>query len=134
MKYKNIYILLAALSLFSCSKEQGGQEPQAGGAITIEASIGALTKTPLPDVEKSAFSEGDQISLYAWTGSATEVPAKKIVDGVVNTFDGTKWTPATQMLWNYVKENHYFLGVYPVKAITNFTADEYTFFIIIMIK
>ena len=126
MRYKNIYILLAALSLFSCTKEQGGQEPRSGGAITIEASIGALTKGSVPNPEKSAFSEGDRISIYAWTGSATEVPAKKIVNGVVNTFDGTKWTPETQMLWNYVKENHYFLGVYPAKAITNFTADEYT--------
>ena len=123
---KHIHIFaLAALVLFSCSKEKGGQEVQAGSnVLSIKATVGA-TKSAAPLELKSAFESGDQISLYAWMGSATAVPEKKIVDGVVNTFDGAVWTPETKMLWSYVKEKHYFLGVYPTKKITNFTADEY---------
>jgi hypothetical protein len=130
MKSKSIYTLAGALFVASvllagCAKEKGGTEPAARSAITIEASIGTPTKV-IYNGDAASFAAGDQVSLYAWMGSATEIPAKKIVDGVVNTFNGTAWIPASQMLWSPVKENHYFLGVYPVKSITNFTADAYT--------
>ena len=127
MKYKYISIFFSAVALLlSCSKEENA-EPVTGSAITMEATIGAPTKVAY-DGDKASFAAGDQVSLYAWMGSATEIPAKKIVDGVVNTLDGESglWKPATQMLWSPVKENHYFLGVYPAKSITNFTADAYT--------
>ena len=128
-RMKHYKILLSAaisvLALFSCDKEKGGTEPAARSAITIEAAIGTPTKVAY-DGDAASFAAGDQISLYAWMGSAEAVPEKKIVDGVVNTFDGTLWKPETQMLWSHVKENHYFLGVYPKKYITNFTADDYT--------
>ena len=126
---KHYKILLSAaisvLALFSCAKEKGGTEPAARSAITIEASIGTPTKVTY-NGDAASFAAGDQVSLYAWMGSATEIPAKKVVNGVVNTFNGTAWTPATQMLWSPVKENHYFLGVYPPRQITDFTADAYT--------
>jgi len=127
MKHYKILLsaAISALALFSCAKEKGGTEPAARSAITIEASIGTPTKVTY-NGEAASFAAGDQISLYAWMGSAEAVPEKKIVDGVVNTFDGTVWTPETQMLWSHVKENHYFLGVYPKKYITDFTADDYT--------
>ena len=130
MHNKTLYTLAGALLaagvlLAGCSKEKGGQEPAARSAITIEAAIGTPTKVTYSG-DAAAFEDGDQISLYAWMGSAEAVPEKKIVDGVVNTFDGTVWTPETQMLWSHVKENHYFLGVYPKKYITDFTADDYT--------
>ena len=130
MKSKSIYTLAGALLaagvlLAGCAKEKGGTEPAARSAITIEAAIGTPTKVAY-DGDAASFAAGDQISLYAWMGSAEAVPEKKIVDGVVNTFDGTLWKPETQMLWSHVKENHYFLGVYPKKYITNFTADDYT--------
>lgn len=130
LKSKFLYTLAGALLaagvlLAGCAKEKGGTEPAARSAITIEASIGTPTKVTY-NGDAASFAAGDQVSLYAWMGSATEIPAKKIVDGVVNTFNGTAWTPATQMLWSPVKENHYFLGVYPAKNITNFTADAYT--------
>ena len=110
--------------LASCAKESG-QEPQAPTAITIEASIGEPTKS-MPIEDKRSFAAEDKISVYAWMGSAAEVPQKKVVDGIVNTFDGSKWAPASQMLWSYRKENHYFLAVYPSRYITNFTADAWT--------
>ncbi|MBR0245308.1 MAG: fimbrillin family protein, partial [Bacteroidales bacterium] len=130
LKSKSLYTLAVALLaagvlLAGCAKEKGGQEPAARSAITIEAAIGTPTKVAY-NGDAASFAAGDQISLYAWMGSAEAVPEKKIVDGVVNTFDGSVWTPETQMLWSHVKENHYFLGVYPKKYITNFTADAYT--------
>lgn len=130
LKSKSLYTLAGALLLTgallaSCSKEKGGQASQAPGVLTIEAAIGTPTRVAY-DGDTAAFEDGDQISLYAWMGSAEAIPEKKIVDGVVNTFDGSKWTPETQMLWSHVKENHYFLGVYPKKYITDFTADDYT--------
>ena len=130
LKSKSLYTLAGALLaagvlLAGCAKEKGGTEPAARSAITIEASIGTPTKVTY-NGDAAAFEDGDQISLYAWMGSAEAVPEKKIVNGVVNTFNGTAWTPATQMLWSPVKENHYFLGVYPARSITNFTADAYT--------
>jgi hypothetical protein len=125
MKYKYLLIFLSAFALLlSCAKEENA-EPVTGSAITMEATIGAPTKVTY-NGDAASFAAGDQVSLYAWMGSATEIPAKKIVDGVVNTFNGTAWIPATQMLWSPVKEKHYFLAVYPHKSITNFTADAYT--------
>lgn len=124
-KYKILLsAAISALMLASCAKENG-VEAEECGAITIEASIGDPTKVAY-NGDKASFIAGDKVSVYVWMGSAAEVPQKKVVNGVVNTFDGNQWKPDTQMLWSYKKENHYFLGVYPPKAITNFTADAYT--------
>ena len=100
------------------------KEPDAG-SITVEASIGAPTKVAY-DGATSRFAEGDRIAVYAWTGSASSVPDTRVVDGVVNTFDGSAWTPASLMRWRNDSDAHYFLGVSPVHAISSFTADEYT--------
>ena len=117
--YKHIpLIAVAALLLLGCVKE-----PDAG-SITVEASIGAPTKVAY-DGAKSSFAAGDKIAVYAWLGSASEVPATRVVDGVVNTFDGSAWTPASLMRWRNGSDAHYFLGVSPVHAISDFTADEY---------
>lgn len=129
MKNNSIYnitgaLLLAGALLVGCT-DDSANESKAPNALTIEASIGSPTRVAY-NGDAANFAQGDQISLYAWMGSATEVAEHKVVNGVVNTYDGTKWTPAKQMLWSYIKENHYFLGVYPAKTITNFTADSYT--------
>lgn len=75
----------------------------------------------------TVFEAGDGVSIYAWTGSATTVPADKVVNGVVNSLgtDG-KWTPATPMLWADMVTPHYFLGIYPARTVSDFTADPYT--------
>ena len=122
----NIIVLFAAagvLALAGCSKEP---EAADGGNITIEASVGAMTKVSY-DGDKTGFTDGDQIAVFGWTGSADAVPATRVVDGVVNTLgtDG-KWTPESPMLWKPGLVEHYFLGVYPVHAITDYTADDYT--------
>ena len=123
MRTPYIFILAAAsaLAIAAC-----GKLSESSPAITIEAGIGTMTKVAT-DGDKATFESGDKISVYAWLGSATEVPATRVVDGVVNTLgsDG-KWTPASQMLWDDKTSKHYFLGVSPVRSVTSFSADTYT--------
>jgi len=119
---------LAALLAVSCSKETGRQQeetslPQA--AISVQASVSELTKAATAGAETS-FEAGDQLSLYVWTGSAAAVSSKKVVDGVVNTFDGTIWTPASRMLWKNVRDPHFFLGIFPAREVSSFTEDPVT--------
>ena len=125
MRRTKIYLVTAAalLALAGCDR---ALEP-AGGAITIEASVGPMTKVTY-DGAGSAFAAGDQLALYAWTGTATEIPARRAVDGVVNTFDGTKWTPASLMRWQTMSTPHFFLGVSPAPgaAVADLTAVPYT--------
>ncbi|MBR4523992.1 MAG: fimbrillin family protein [Bacteroidales bacterium] len=116
---KHIPLIAAALLLLpGCLKE-----PDAG-TITVEATVGPATKVAY-DGAKSSFAAGDRIAVYAWTGSAAEVPATRVVDGVVNSYDGSAWTPASLMRWRNGFDAHYFLGVSPVHAISSFTADAY---------
>ena len=118
-----ILLTASALLLSGCNK---AFDPVDAGSITVEAGIGAMTKVTTDGVV-SSFEEGDKIAVYAWTGSAAAVPAERVVDGVVNTLgsDG-KWTPASQMRWKVGTDAHYFLGVSPVRAVSDFTADAVT--------
>ena len=94
------FIPLAALGLMAaaCSNDESAPAQQEAKYITIEASIGDLTRATTTG-NTTVFDAGDGVSIYAWTGWATTVPADKVVNGVVNTLgtDG-KWTPATPML------------------------------------
>ena len=122
------FIPLAALGLLvaACSSDESAPAQQEAKYITIEASIGNMTRATTTG-NSAVFDAGDGVSIYAWTGSATAVSADKVVDGVVNTLgtDG-KWTPATPMLWADMVTPHYFLGIYPARMVTDFTADPYT--------
>ena len=115
---------LAALLAVSCAKESGQKEtaPLPQAAISVQASVSGLTKAVTNGLQTS-FEANDQLTLYAWTGSNAAVPEKKVVSGVVNTFNGTKWTPASTMLWKNVFDAHYFLGISPARTVTSFTAD-----------
>ena len=122
------YFLPALLSLavlVACNREDlfpnGGPRP-----ISIEAGIGAMSKVAVSG-NSASFETGDAISLYAWTGSASPVPATRVVDGIKKTLaaDGS-WTPASPMLWRDNVSMHYFLGIYPARTVTDFTADAYT--------
>ena len=122
------FIPLAALGLMAaaCSNDESAPAQPEAKFITIDASIGSLTRATTTG-NSATFDAGDKVTLYAWTGTATAVPAQKVVDGVVNTLgaDG-KWTPATQMLWSDMVTPHYFLGIYPARTVADFTADPYT--------
>lgn len=115
---------LAALLAASCAKESGQKEtaPLPQVPISVEASVSGLTKAVTNGLQ-TTFEDGDQLTLYAWTGSNAAVPEKKVVSGVVNTFDGTKWTPASTMLWKNVRDPHFFLGISPARTVNSFTAD-----------
>ena len=123
MKRNNIYLATAAalLALAGCDR---ALEPS-GGAITVEASIGPMTKVQTTGVA-TTFETGDRLALYAWTGGADSVPASRTVDGVPNTLgsDG-KWTPSAPMLWQNATDAHFFVGVSPVRSISDFTADPF---------
>ena len=122
MRIHNILFLMAAagLVLTSCGKLPDSR------LITIEAGIGTMTKVTYTTDDAAVFASGDELSLYAWMGSSSAVPAVRIVDGVKNTFDGAKWTPDLPMLWDDKSSKHYFLGISPARKVTNFTADPYT--------
>ena len=109
------------LLLAGCAKEFGAAE---GGVITIEASIGDLTKVSY-EGNTSSFTEGDKISVYAWTSSANSVSTPLVVDGVENTFNGSIWGPSSQMLWSNMTDSHYFIGVHPARKISDFKADPF---------
>ena len=117
-------ILLLVTALTACNHDNNENDvPQAAKFITIDAAVGAQTRATA-----TAFEPGDRVSIYAWTGSPDAVPAQRVADNAVNTLDadGTRWTATTQMLWKDATTPHYFLGIYPSKAVTDFTADTYT--------
>lgn len=115
-------IAFAALLVASCAKESGPKETTLPQSISVEASVSGLSKVATDGLQTS-FEANDQLTLFAWTGSNASVAEKKVVNGVVNTFDGTKWTPASTMLWKNVSDAHYFLGISPSRTVTSFTAD-----------
>ena len=127
IKHSQIILIVAAgiMLLVGCAKEQGLAE---AGGITVQATIGQMTKVNYTtDGIGTSFTAGDKIAVYGWTGNANAVPASRVVDGVVNTLGGDgKWTPEKQMRWKPGGEAHYFLGVSPARAITDFAADSFT--------
>lgn len=122
---KRLTLLFAAIVLAACS---GTDVPERPVEICIDASVGSLTRVSYSG-DATGFDAGDRIAVYAWTGSASEVPAERVVDGVANTLDSQgKWVPEAQMLWKTVADPHYFLGVHPLPAarIADFSAVAYT--------
>ena len=123
---KNLFIIAAVgLSALACNKATDFPGTS-GKQITIQAGIGSMSKVATIG-DQSVFQEGDNISLYSWTGGATAVSPNLVVNGVRNTLgENGKWTPETQMLWADMVSSHYFIGVCPERTVTNFTSDVYT--------
>lgn len=123
-KIQFLALAAAVLALGSCNNDDDFA-PVANSEITVDASIGTMSRVATTG-NATTFEKDDQISVYAWTGAADEVPADRVVNGAVNTYDGTKWTATPQMLWADMNTEHYFLAVYPSHTITDFKADPYT--------
>ena len=127
---KKLSILALALSVLaaSCTKEVGemGSGRGKAGEIRVSASVNDVTKA-IHNGASTTFANEDQLSLYVWTGENTAVPAEPWINGEVNTYNSEtkKWEPKNMMLWKNTTDAHYFLGVYPARAITNFTADPF---------
>ncbi len=105
------------LALAGCNREFALLQQE--GGITVRASIGQMTKLQYSG-NSAEFSAGDQILVYVWAGTAGS--SNPVVDGVVNSFDGSKWTPDKVMNWGAKTDTHQFLGIYPVpSSVTSFT-------------
>ena len=132
MKKTILYLALmgaVAMTLSSCNKERG--ESQKPEYITVSTNIGGMTKVTTNSDGEQVFEVGDEISVYAWTGSKDVAPvaADRVVDNSINKL-GTdaKWVATPQMLWKNMTEEHFFIGVYPKDAssVADLTAADYT--------
>jgi hypothetical protein len=119
---KYIILSLAALTVLAACNKEGGKDHK---TITVKAGIGTMTKVAYTE-DKSAFVEGDDLTLFAWTGEKTAIPEKLVVKGVNNTLKSGLWQPDIQMLWADMTTPHYFMAVSPARVVTSFTADPYT--------
>ena len=131
MKKKTYLIALMAmaLTLGSCSDNENGIGGETSKYITVSTSIGNMTRVATDANGGQTFEEGDEISVYAWTGDATTVPAAtgRVVDNAINKLTKGAWISTPQMLWKNNRDKHYFIGVYPTKAISDLAAGEYVF-------
>lgn len=123
MKKKTLFAaVLAAVVLVSCNNKQV-QSQAKPEYITVSTSIDNLTRVSTTG-DASRFDEGDKISVYAWTGTADEVPtANLVVNNSLNELKGGKWLPTPLMKWANMSTPHFFLSVYPARTIADFKAD-----------
>ena len=131
MKTKTyLFALMAmALTLGSCSDNENGIGGETSKYITVSTSIGNMTRVATDANGGQTFEEGDEISVYAWTGDATVAPEtrERVVNNAINKLTNGSWISNPQMLWKNNRDKHYFIGVYPISAISDLSAGEYTF-------
>ena len=133
MKKKTyLFTLMAmALTLGSCSDNENGIGGETSKYITVSTSIGNMTRVATDEKGGQTFEEGDEISVYAWTGDATVAPEtrERVVNNAINKLTNGSWVSTPQMLWKNNRDKHYFIGVYPISAsaISDLSAGEYTF-------
>ena len=124
-------LMTMALTLGSCSDNENGIGSETSKYITVSTSIGNMPRVATDANGGQTFEEGDEISVYAWTGDATTVPAAtgRVVDNAINKLTKGSWISTPQMLWKNNRDKHYFIGVYPISAsaISDLSAGEYTF-------
>ncbi len=128
--FLSIAIVALAMGMNSCSSDNEPVNPQSK-YITVSTEINTTRVATDAATGTQSFESGDQISVYAWTGDATQAPqvSDRVVNNAINTFDGATWTAVPQMLWKNTTDAHYFIGVYPKNAtsVTDLTAAYYTF-------
>ena len=131
MKKKTYLIALMAmaLTLGSCSDNENGIGGETSKYITVSTSIGNMTRVATDEKGGQTFEEGDEISVYAWTGDATIAPdaSERVVNNAINKLTNGSWVSTPQMLWKNNRDKHYFIGVYPTKAISDLAAGDYVF-------
>ena len=131
MKKKTYLFALMAmvLTLGSCSDNENGIGGETSKYITVSTSIGNMTRVATDANGGQTFEEGDEISVYAWTGDATVAPetSERVVNNAINKLTNGSWVSTPQMLWKNNRDKHYFIGVYPISAISDLSAGEYAF-------
>ena len=128
---KGTFIFAAAammLSFSSCSEQDAATGSESAKLITVSTSIGHMTRMATDEKGAQTFTEGDEISVYAWTGSADVAPAAeaRAVNNAINKLTGKMWVATPQMLWKNQKEKHYFIGIYPARKVEDLAADTHT--------
>lgn len=130
MKKKTyLFALMAmALTLGSCSDNENGIGGETSKYITVSTSIGNMTRVATDAKGGQTFEEGDEISVYAWTGDATVAPEtrERVVNNAINKLTNGSWISNPQMLWKNNRDKHYFIGIYPTALISDLTAAKYT--------
>ena len=121
-------LMAMALTLGSCSDNESGIGGEASKYITVSTTIGNMTRVATDENGGQKFVEGDEISVYAWTGDAIVAPetSERVVNNAINKLTNGSWVSTPQMLWKNNRDKHYFIGVYPTAAISDLTAGEYT--------
>lgn len=116
------------LSFCSCSEQDAATGSESAKLITVSTSIGHMTRMATDEKGAQTFTEGDEISVYAWTGSADVAPAAeaRAVNNAINKLTGKVWVATPQMLWKNQKEKHYFIGIYPARKVEDLAADTHT--------
>ena len=131
MKKKTYLFALMAmvLTLGSCSDNENGIGGETSKYITVSTIIGNMTRVATDANGGQTFEEGDEISVYAWTGAPTVAPEtrERVVNNAINKLTNGSWVSTPQMLWKNNRDKHYFIGVYPTAAISDLSAGEYTF-------
>ena len=125
-----LFALMAmALTLGSCSNDENDIGGETSKYITVSTSIGNMTRVATDENGGQKFEEGDEISVYAWTGDPAVAPetSERVVNNAINKLTNGSWISTPQMLWKNNRDKHYFIGVYPTAAISDLTAGEYTF-------
>lgn len=79
-KFPTLAIAVAAFCLASCHCDD--DTSTTSKYITVATSIGQMTRTTTDANGNQEFAKDDQISIYAWTGNATAVPADFVVKTV----------------------------------------------------
>ena len=124
-------LMTMALTLGSCSDNENGIGGETSKYITVSTSIGNMTRVATDEKGGQTFEEGDEISVYAWTGDATVAPEtrERVVNNAINKLTNGSWVSTPQMLWKNNRDKHYFIGVYPISAsaISDLSAGEYAF-------
>ncbi len=133
MKKKIPILVVTALTMAftSCSDDENGGTADSAKYIKVSTNIGTLSRTATAGDGTQIFANGDQISVYAWTGEPGEINTDAlVVNNAVNTLtvsgENRTWTADPQMLWKDMTTAHYFLGIYPKHEVTDFAADPFT--------
>lgn len=125
---KPLALMAVALTAFSgCSNDHENPVQPAAKYITVNTHIGKMTRVATDADGSQRFVNGDEISVYAWTGTATEI-GKLVVDNRINTYNGATWTASPQMLWSDQDSEHYFIGIHPARPVgetINLAAGSY---------
>ncbi len=126
---KILFSLMAVAALTACNNVDDFPplNPSDSDVIKVNASIDYMTRVET-DGMASHFENDDRIMVYGWTGDKTVVPANPPIESV-NTLkienNVETWNAAPQMLWQSQTAAHYFIGIYPVRPVTNFSSDAY---------